>query len=188
MNITKTLLPKQSLLHQTDFEYADSFQGTINDQKEQLSTKDIGKAFFNSAPKWTEHLFTLRNKLVAVFGVKTSGEMQDKAVHLENFRCEPNEQIGLFKVYHRNENEVILGEDDRHLNFRVSLYLTPSAEQSELKHLIISTTVHFNNFWGKLYFMPVKQFHQWIVPAMLKGIIRNLEKQLETEKGEPKIS
>ncbi|WP_044207879.1 DUF2867 domain-containing protein [Flammeovirga sp. OC4] len=182
MNITKTLLPKQSLLHQTDFEYADSFQGTINDQKGQLSTKDIGKAFFNSAPKWTEHLFTLRNKLVAVFGLKTSGKMQGKAAQLENFRCEPNEQIGLFKVYHRNENEVILGEDDRHLNFRVSLYFAPSIEHESLRNLTISTTVYFNNFLGKLYFLPVKPFHQLIVPAMLKGIIRNLEEQLVTEK------
>ncbi|KXX67083.1 DUF2867 domain-containing protein [Flammeovirga sp. SJP92] len=178
MNITKTLLPEQSLLNQTNFEYTDSFQGTLKDKNNLLNIKDIGKAFFTSSPKWIEHLFTLRNKIVAVFGLKTAGKITDRATQLSNFQCEPNEKMGLFRVYQRNENEVILGENDHHLNFRVSLYCAPSSESNEHKNLIISTTVQFNNKWGRLYFLPVKPFHQLIVPTMLKGIIRQLERQL----------
>ncbi len=44
-----------------------------------------------------------------------------------------------------------------------------------LKTLTISTTVQFNNHFGKLYFLLVRPFHRLIVPAMLKGIIRQIE-------------
>ena len=47
------------------------------------------------------------------------------------------------------------------------------------KNLTISTTVEYNNWFGKLYFFPVRPFHKLIVPAMLKGIIKKLEKDIK---------
>ena len=85
------------------------------------------------------------------------------------------EKLGLFRVFHRTDNEVILGEDDKHLNFRISLYKEDTPDSEGSKHLTLSTTVVFNNWFGKLYFLPVKPFHKLIVPKMLKGIIRQIE-------------
>ena len=80
-------------------------------------------------------------------------------------------------MFTTTENEVILGEDDKHLNFRVSLILNPKGKKTENKDLIVSTTVEFNNWFGRLYFLPVRPFHKLIVPTILKGMIRDLEKQ-----------
>ena len=80
-------------------------------------------------------------------------------------------------MFTKTENEVILGEDDKHLNFRVSLILNPKGKKTENKALIVSTTVEFNNWFGRLYFLPVRPFHKLIVPTILKGMIRDLEKQ-----------
>lgn len=71
-------------------------------------------------------------------------------------------------VIEKNENEIILGEDDKHLDFMISLLLS-----EEGKHLTISTTVIFKNWFGKIYFLPFKPFHKFIVPTMLKALIRN---------------
>jgi Protein of unknown function (DUF2867) len=174
--ITKTKLPHNSVLNNPleKYDYIDSFKGELIESNRQITPFDVAKAFFSSAPKWVSILFNLRNKIVAVFGLKTSKNGLNREEQLNNFKCEPNEQMGLFKVYHKTENEVILGEDDKHLNFRVSLYLEDT--ENLKKNLIISTTVEFHNWLGRLYFLPVRPFHQLIVPSMLKGIIKELER------------
>ncbi|MEQ1553242.1 MAG: DUF2867 domain-containing protein [Ferruginibacter sp.] len=179
MRIFKTTLPNNSILNTShkEYSYVDSFRGVLKDIENNITSVDIAKAFFSSGPKWVGKLFNLRNKLVSVFGLKTSGNLVDRQQQLENFKCEPGEQLGLFKVFNKTDNEVILGEDDKHLNFRVSLFLDKSKTDKTKKDLTISTTVEFNNLFGRLYFLPVRPFHKFIVPTMLKGIIKEVENQ-----------
>lgn len=162
-------------VNQKEYDYADSFEGIYTDKGNNITSDKVGKAFFTSAPSWVGKLLTLRNKIVGLFGLKTSGQPNNREELLNNFKCEPNERLGLFKVFDRTENEVILGEDDKHLNFRVSLLKSAINETNQNK-LTITTTVEFKNWFGKLYFLPVKPFHSLIVPTMLKGIIKELEK------------
>lgn len=175
--IIKTKLPENSNLNIKDkrYDYVDSFQGAFSDNKNIITSVDIAKAFFSSSPDWVNKLFALRNKIVTLFGLKTSGSLSDLQQQVDNFKCEPGEQLGLFKVFYKTDNEVILGEDDRHLDFRVSLFLDNQKNEQSKKKLIISTTVEFNNWLGRLYFLPVRPFHKAIVPTMLKGIINQLE-------------
>ncbi|MDD2793674.1 MAG: DUF2867 domain-containing protein [Sediminibacterium sp.] len=115
--------------------------------------------------------------LGGLFGLKTSGKITDRQKMLDNFKCEKGEQLGLFKIFDKTADEIILGEDDKHLNFRVSLFIDKQAEKRTDINLIISTTVKFNNWFGRIYFLPVRPFHKLIVPTMLKGIIKNIEQQ-----------
>jgi hypothetical protein len=178
MTIIKSTLPDNSLLNQTDkkYDYVDSFQGSIIDNGNKLNSTDIGKAFFSSAPKWVSKLMGFRNKTVAIFGLKTSGSTVDRQKTLDYLKYEKGEQVGIFKIYDKTENEIILGEDDKHLNFRVSLYLDELKIEQAEKKLTISTSVIFNNWFGRLYFLPVRPFHSLIVPTILKAIIKELEK------------
>ena len=177
MAIIKTTLPIHSLLNNPskNYDYVDSFKGELMDEKQLIEPIDVAKAFFSTAPNWVSYLMALRNKIVAIFGLKTTNNsVLSPQEQLNNFKGEPNEQLGLFKVFSKTNNEIIMGEDDKHLNFRVSLYLEPSKNEAFKKDLIISTTVEFNNWLGKLYFLPVKPLHQLIVPTMLKAIIKQL--------------
>ncbi|MBK8635269.1 MAG: DUF2867 domain-containing protein [Saprospiraceae bacterium] len=112
--------------------------------------------------------------MVSIFGLKTAGDHKDRVSQLENFKWQVGEQLGLFKVYGINDREVVMGEDDKHLNFRVSMFLNEKPGDPAKKQLTISTVVQFNNWFGKLYFLPVRPFHKIIVPVMLKGIIKQL--------------
>ena len=177
MKVEKVAIPQKSVLAATKFDYADSYKGgVINDEKGEIDSLAVGRAFFSSSPKWIDGLFALRNKLVSLVGLKTGESDLSREEIIKNFRGEKGEKVGLFQVFDRNENEIILGEDDKHLDFRVSLFIEP-ADVIE-KNLIITTTVNFKNAFGKLYFLPVKPFHQIIVPAMLKETLKILEKQL----------
>lgn len=177
MTILKTTLPKESLLNTNTekHDYIDSFQGVLNDPENKFTLVDIGKSFFSSGPKWIESLFALRNRIVSLFGLKTPNNITNRQNQLNNFKCEKGERFGLFEVFNKTENEIILGENDKHLNFRVSLFVEQQKNELTKKNLTISTTVAFNNWFGRLYFLPVKPFHRLIVPTMLKGIIRELE-------------
>ncbi|MFL9835389.1 DUF2867 domain-containing protein [Chryseobacterium terrae] len=179
MVIEKSLLPEKSVLktNERQYDYVDSFQGCFVDKNRTITSTKIGKSFFTSSPKWIDRLFTFRNKLVGLVGLKTSGELTDRQKMLDNFNCEKGEQLGLFKVFDKTTNEVVLGEDDKHLNFRVSLFVDQQSGYNTKKMLIISTTVEFNNWLGRLYFLPVRPFHKLIVPTILKGIIKNIEQQ-----------
>ncbi len=174
----KSELPKQSILNtdKTKYDYIDSFSGILNDKQNTLTSTQLGKAFFTSSPEWVGKLFNLRNKIVSLVGLKTSGKMTDREQQLNDFNCEVGEQLGLFKVFHKNENEVVMGEDDKHLNFRISLFFKQKDLETTKKEIIISTTVEFKNWFGKLYFLPVSPFHKIIVPVMLKSIIESIEK------------
>lgn len=178
MKIIKTTLPANSILNQADikYDYIDSYMTSIIDNNDRIKPSDIGKAFFLSGPKWVDKLFALRNKIVAVFGLKTSNNIVNRRRFINNFKCEVGEQVGLFKVFARTDKEVVLGEDDKHLNFRISLFLDDSVAANARKNLTIATTVIFHNWFGRLYFIFVRPFHRLIVPTMLRGIVKELEK------------
>ncbi|MDN3724264.1 DUF2867 domain-containing protein [Aequorivita sp. SDUM287046] len=176
MAISATDIPPNSLLKaELNYDYIDSFQGYFNDPLQKIGITDIGKSFFSSGPKWIDGLFEFRNKLVGLFGLKTSGKITNRQKMLEDFKCEKGEQMGLFKVLDKTNGEIILGEDDKHLNFRISLLIVNQNQNTIDKLLIITTAVKFNNWFGRLYFIPVRPFHKLIVPVMLKGIVRNVE-------------
>ena len=173
----KVGMPTVSALAGITNHYADSFESSIvvgDDQTLDIVT--VGRAFFSSSPKWIEPLFKFRNRLVSIFGLKTDGGAINKEEVIRNFKGNVGDRLGLFKVFNRTENELIFGEDDKHLDFRVSLLLADANEEQQ--KLTISTTVHFHNWFGRLYFLPVQPFHSLIVPAMLKGIVRHLEQDV----------
>lgn len=163
----KSSLPDLSLLKNTPADYADSYSMPLNTK--ELAIEQVGKSFFTSAPVWVETLLRLRDKIVGVVGLKTASDFDHRKRLINNFKCEVGEQLALFKVFDKNEHEVIIGEDDKHLDFRVSLFL-----DRQNHTLTVSTVVKINNWMGKLYLLPVIPFHKIIVPAIVKGMVRQL--------------
>ncbi len=159
--------PESSLLKNVPHDYVDSYSAVLN--AKDLIIEQVGISFFTSDPAWVGWLFALRNTIVSFLGLKTSNSETDRQKLLAGFNCEVGQRLGLFKVFDKNEHEVIIGEDDRHLDFRVSLFLDRQSNK-----LIVSTIVKFHNWLGRLYFLPVKPFHKLIVPTMVKGMVKQL--------------
>ncbi|AZA98950.1 DUF2867 domain-containing protein [Chryseobacterium joostei] len=176
MNIKKIELPEKSVLskEKENFDYIDSFEGKLTDTRRSIDITEVGKAFFTSGPKWGKKMFAFRNKVVSLFGLKTGTEATP-AKASDDFTCEIGERIGLFKIFGKTNNEIILGEDDKHLDFRVSLLFDKDKGQKDVDFLTISTTVKYHNWLGILYFLPVRPFHKLIVSVMLKNMIGQLE-------------
>ncbi|MFN8714922.1 MAG: DUF2867 domain-containing protein [Bacteroidota bacterium] len=175
--VLKTQLPAASLLHTAfpKIHYADAFSAPLKDDQLQLKPIDAAKAFFLAAPAWVSWMMQLRNWIVKLFGIKTSAPTGTREQILENFNGEPGQTIGLFRVFSKSEHEIVMGENDKHLDFRISVWLEPQGSGKQV--LTLSTIVVLHNWLGRLYFWPVKFFHRLIVPVMLRAMVRQLESQ-----------
>lgn len=169
-------IPATSLLKKDEdiYGYIDSYSIWITYKEENTNLKHIVKSFLTCGPKWADSLMKIRDKVVGIFGLKTSGMLAEQDKKLENIKLEPGEQLDIFLFFKKTDNEVILGGDDKHLDMRVSLLIEPSEIDSAKRKLSITTVVKFNNFFGRLYFLPVRPFHEIIVRTTLKNMVKKL--------------
>lgn len=171
-------IPAQSIMKENEvsYHYIDSFRGDYKNPGLEDDIVDMGKLFFNSSPQWANQLMTLRDKIVGKFGLKTASQLTADQKNVDHFKFEPGERLGIFKLYIRTDNELIMGEDDKHLNFRFSLLLDPVKNDLGNKTITLTTMVEFKNLFGRLYFMAVKPFHQLILKSTLKKMILKAQK------------
>ncbi len=88
-------------------DYSDSYQGRFRPDTDPVTAATLGHAFFGADPAWIGWLFTLRNRIVSLFGLKTPGTKREE--QLRQFRGMPGEQVGLFRVYEAGDNLLVIG-------------------------------------------------------------------------------
>ena len=171
--IFKTEIPHESVVKQslTRIDYEDAFGFYITNPNIQLN--DVARAFFTTAPKWIEQLMQFRDAVVKMVGLKSMGE-NDKKPDFTNATFLPGESFGLFQVLEHHPKEIIMGTDDKHLNFRISIYLPEVFDDKGRKKVVVATIVEMHNTFGRFYIRLIIPFHRLIVPAMLKNMYNAL--------------
>jgi hypothetical protein len=104
-------------------------------------------------PSWIISLMKMRDILVQPFGLRTGKTMMSQKKPGDAF----------FTKIAQTDNELVMGESDRHLNFRVSVLVDRSSSL-----IYMTTLVHYHNRMGKVYFFFIKPFHKIIVKSTLK--------------------
>lgn len=175
--MTSVPLPPDSLLAKVfpRVDHVDAFAAPV--RVRDLTPEDVFKSFFRSAPGWIMALMDLRNRLVARLGLKATqgaSSPEERERILRNLRVEPGTSVGLFRIYAKAAGEVMAGEDDKHLDFRVSVFIGEPGPDGA-RTLTLGTVVRLHNALGRFYFAVVRPFHRFIVPVMLKGMVRALE-------------
>lgn len=98
-------------------------------------------AIFRDPPRWVVAVLGLREALVGLVGIARGGASS-------------------FETLARRADEVLLGTDERHLDFRVSVL-------READRVVVSTLVQLHNARGRAYFGLVRKVHPVVVRAML---------------------
>ncbi len=75
-----------------------------------------------SLPAWGTILMRIRNALVRPFGLKTSPVEKNETFQGSYFPL--GSYIGPFIVLLRTDDEIVVGQNDTHLQFRASIYAT----------------------------------------------------------------
>ncbi|HOO70543.1 MAG TPA: DUF2867 domain-containing protein [Spirochaetota bacterium] len=125
-------------------DYCDSYM-VIKDTDDSVD-EITGRIF--TLPGWIQALLKIRQVfIVRLFGLKT-GDHE-------------------IPVIEKNEHEVVVGEDDKHLYFRISVMKKQAPRGTGI---YLTTIVKFNNLLGKIYFFFIKPFHKQVVKSLLKKV------------------
>lgn len=122
----------------------------------------LAQFIFTHQPSWIGKLMRVRDVIVACFGLKTAQHLATLAGNAKNSR------VGIFKIYSTNETEIVLGEDDKHLDFRLSVLCSVAPAPENVRQLTFSTVVRCHNFLGRAYIRVIAPFHRMVVKASLR--------------------
>uniref|UniRef100_UPI004039715D DUF2867 domain-containing protein n=1 Tax=unclassified Variovorax TaxID=663243 RepID=UPI004039715D len=139
---------------------ADAFGITLPADAPQ-DTEALARAVFGHPAPWFRVLLALRDAIVRPFGVKTSAQVR-RALGSEAAAT----HIDFFPILARRPGELIVGEDDRHLDFRASVLQRPLAGGPG-RELVTTTAVHCHNRFGRLYIVVIAPFHRLVVRSAL---------------------
>jgi hypothetical protein len=115
----------------------------------------LAKLLFADPPVWFTILLAIRDRVMTLFGVKASHTLS------------AGEHIAFFPVLSRSADEIVLGADDHHLDFRVSVLL-----RSTDRTLVATTVVRCHNLLGRLYLAVILPFHVLVVTDALRRLRR----------------
>lgn len=101
-------------------------------------------------PGWVRALVALRGAMVAPFGLQAKGP-------------EARDKIGEFPVEQETAEEVIAGFNDRHLDFRISVF----ARDGKVS---LATWVRRHNLLGRIYLAAIMPFHVAIARNALSRV------------------
>lgn len=141
----------------TDMDRVDYFDSYMVARNTSDSVAEITKKMLKT-PGWVNALGKLRDLLVKPFGLKTEIEIKEEQLDSE-FDFAP--------VLFRNDCEIVMGLNDKHLYFRLSVLKVAQHENSQL---FLTTVVRFNNLGGRIYFSAIRLFHGLIVRSMLRRL------------------
>jgi hypothetical protein len=122
-----------------------------------LNATVAARRAFGRSPGWIRGLTALRDTIVTPFGLKTSSH--------ERVAGANPDRIGPFPIVSQTAERVVLGFDDRHLDFRIAVDVAPTLEG--LRRVTVTTLVRRHNWLGRVYLALVTPFHRIIAPAML---------------------
>jgi len=149
-------------------QFADAFSIEIGDRN--LDARRAAERMMARQPRWAEALVSLRNLLVAPLGLKTSGYNP----------AAPRDMIGIFPAFRsppersrscrgvsETPDRLVAGFNDRHLDFRVVVDVTPPGS---FRQVTATTLVKTHNRLGRTYLAIIMPFHRLIVPALLRQV------------------
>ncbi|WP_419906076.1 DUF2867 domain-containing protein [Hoeflea sp.] len=133
--VTASILPSKSRLYTriADSDFLDCYS------VESGMTPRQAARIITAFPGWARFLVIVRRIVTAPFGLSNDGPVAA-------------DKIGPFPVEAETESELIAGFNDKHLDFRVSVF-------SEDGRVSLATWVHPHNFGGRLYLAVIMPFH-----------------------------
>lgn len=130
----------------------------------------VSRTFFGSFPAWIDPLLSIRNALVRPLGLDT-GHNMDRKKDPAAFTASPRGRIGLFQVRGLDSSEIMFGQEDSHLDFRLSLILEDGPAGPGLT---AATSVRYHRPLGRWYMAVVAPFHRRLMKTTLTRAGRTL--------------
>jgi len=164
-NISKIEVPSISKISDqlSSVYFFDSYKTPITNS--ERSALEIYLGLVSQTPTWVNCLMTIRNKLVTTIDLKNLGHLDDTDPVKTGNDYRVGDRVGIFSILSLSDREVILEDNDKHLNAKVSV--CKLGEDVKIA-VAISTVVDIKNTFGRIYMLFVTPIHKLISPAMLR--------------------
>jgi hypothetical protein len=140
-------------------QFIDAFSIGIEDTT--LDARRAAEKMLARGPRWIDMLLTLRNLMVAPFGLKAGSPNKTARADI----------IGIFPVVSETRNRLVAGFNDKHLDFRVVVDIAPCGQgEGKGQNVTATTLVLTHNLLGRIYLAVIMPFHRLIVPTMLRQV------------------
>lgn len=126
------------------FGFADSYRFAVNGAA--IDAPAVTAALFRSEPAWVKALMIVRNRVVQALGLRPV-------------------RSGEFPVLLESPDLVVLGLDDKHLDFRIAIRVDRC--EDDLQQVTLGTIVRPHNLLGRVYLGAVLPFHRRIVKTTI---------------------
>ena len=145
MGTRQTAIPAAPCTHAErllpGYQYADAYKVPAPHGVDAIEATRLA---FARGPVWIRGLMKLRNGLGRLVGLK------------------PARSSG-FPVILETPGEVVLGFDDRHLDFRIVVAIAGG-------FATVTTLVRWHNAWGRAYLAAILPFHRAIAARMIESV------------------
>jgi hypothetical protein len=131
------------------------------------NANEAGQAMIECLPAWMNPMLKLRDGLTSVVGLKGTQEIGQAA------RQEGGNAMSFFPVISETQDRLVLGTDDKHLDFRLVLDLTNKASGTQTVRM--TTILKRHNLLGRTYLKTIMPFHR----AACKGSLRNMRDSMQ---------
>ena len=168
VSVTSVALPPSSRVTQMypHPNLADAYTIRLPDNA-TTDPEQLARFMFSHQAAWVGKLLRVRDALVAGFGLKTAKRLEESA------RSERDKHISIFRIYERTVDEIVLGEDDKHLDFRVSVFQESREDAvGGGRYLTVSTVVRCHNLLGRTYILLITPFHEMVVRSSMRRAAR----------------
>lgn len=168
-NPYETSAPANSLIinHLADADFHDAWSIRSNDVERCALGHFI--AATAKTPGWINACMNLRNRAVALVGLKDLGQLSALTPNKPASSYQPGDRVGIFTLFENRFDEALLGDKDRHLDVLLSVHRRPLPADGQVE-ITVTTVVHIHNMLGRFYMLPVKPMHRLIAPAVLATI------------------
>ncbi len=123
---------------------------------------EYAKVYFLSQPTWL--------RLISMNTI--SKQKIIESVNQSNFQIDSN--IGSWKIFTRNDKEIVFGDSMGFLDYRFSMRL----DKTQTDDIEVSTVIKLNGFMGKYYFAGVRLMHTKFVIISLQNVFNSINQDL----------
>ena len=168
MAVVKCDVPRPSVLDRRWVESAwfrDAYSAPLRDRHARLV--DIFFALFGHFPWWMKSILIARNRLAAWCGLAAPTAAEVLHVQVKgSYRV--GDKIGLWPIFSQTETELVVGRDNKHLDFRLSILKRTDGENASV---VVSTVCSVHNTAGRCYLFFIVPFHAWGLQRLISDAI-----------------
>jgi uncharacterized protein DUF2867 len=124
---------------------------------------EIYLAILGHLPWWARALIIVRNRIVSLFGLHAEPTANVWNPPIKD-SYSPGDKILRFNLYSLDDNEILTGRDDKHLDFRVSVM---KVAEKGAHNVVVSTLIFTHNLFGRMYLLVVLPLHRFGMRRLL---------------------